>query len=95
MSDHRWLLALVLVPALIGMPDEASAAPEGQMTWAIHVSLAPTWFDPAETPGATNAAGDQGARGSYFFGGAAGGRMWEPPRGGFASAWGLTGCWGW
>ena len=23
----------------------------GQLTWAIHVSLAPTWFDPAETPG--------------------------------------------
>src|SRR5262245_37241970 len=21
------------------------------MTWAVHVSLAPTWFDPAETPG--------------------------------------------
>ena len=27
------------------------AAPEGQMTWAVHVSLAPTWFDPAETSG--------------------------------------------
>src|SRR5207245_11112231 len=21
------------------------------MTWAVHISLAPTWFDPAETPG--------------------------------------------
>ena len=29
----------------------ALAAPEGQMTWAVHVSIAPTWFDPAETPG--------------------------------------------
>ena len=29
----------------------AAAAPEGQMTWALHISLAPTWFDPAETPG--------------------------------------------
>src|SRR5205085_4019124 len=29
----------------------AVAAPEGQMTWAIHFSLAPTFFDPAETPG--------------------------------------------
>src|SRR6266849_689835 len=28
-----------------------AAAPEGQLTWAVHVSLAPTWFDPAETPG--------------------------------------------
>ena len=23
--------------------------PAGQMTWAMHVTLAPTWFDPAET----------------------------------------------
>src|SRR6202795_732464 len=29
----------------------AVAAPEGQMTWAIHVSPAPSWFDPAETQG--------------------------------------------
>jgi peptide/nickel transport system substrate-binding protein len=26
-------------------------APSGQMTWAIHVQIAPAWFDPAETPG--------------------------------------------
>lgn len=26
------------------------AQPEGQLTWGVHVSLAPTWFDPAETP---------------------------------------------
>jgi peptide/nickel transport system substrate-binding protein len=38
-------LALVLVAA-----PPAAAAPEGQMLWAVHVSLAPTWFDPAETP---------------------------------------------
>jgi peptide/nickel transport system substrate-binding protein len=24
-------------------------APTGQMTWAVHITLAPTWFDPAET----------------------------------------------
>jgi peptide/nickel transport system substrate-binding protein len=29
----------------------AAAAPEGQVTWGVHISLAPTWFDPAETPG--------------------------------------------
>ena len=45
------LLALALVAALSGVPGGARAAPDGQMTWAIHVSLAPTWFDPAETPG--------------------------------------------
>jgi hypothetical protein len=25
--------------------------PTGQMTWAVHITLAPTWFDPAETGG--------------------------------------------
>src|SRR5262245_59765511 len=28
-----------------------AAQPGGQLTWGVHVSLAPTWFDPAETPG--------------------------------------------
>src|SRR4051812_9758284 len=28
-----------------------AGGPQGRLTWAIHVSLAPTWFDPAETPG--------------------------------------------
>jgi peptide/nickel transport system substrate-binding protein len=28
-----------------------AAAAAGQLTWGIHVSLAPTWFDPAETSG--------------------------------------------
>ena len=28
-----------------------AAAPDGQITWGVHISLAPTWFDPAETPG--------------------------------------------
>jgi peptide/nickel transport system substrate-binding protein len=35
----------------IGAAAPSAAAPEGQMTWAAHISLAPTWFDPAETPG--------------------------------------------
>ena len=44
------LAAVALILVLIAVPPTAVAAPEGQMTWAIHVSLAPTWFDPAETP---------------------------------------------
>ena len=28
-----------------------AGGPQGRLTWAIHVSLAPTWFDPAENPG--------------------------------------------
>src|SRR5512138_3511118 len=28
-----------------------AAGPTGELTWGVHVSLANTWFDPAETPG--------------------------------------------
>jgi peptide/nickel transport system substrate-binding protein len=28
-----------------------AASPQNQLTWAVHVSLAPTWFDPADTLG--------------------------------------------
>jgi peptide/nickel transport system substrate-binding protein len=52
MNLVRGLVATSLVLALCSMPfAPATAAPEGQMTWAVHVSLAPTWFDPAETSG--------------------------------------------
>jgi peptide/nickel transport system substrate-binding protein len=40
---------IVLIAALTVVP--CAAAPEGQMTWAVHFALAPTWFDPAETSG--------------------------------------------
>ena len=40
---------LLLLPVLAARP--AVAAPEGTLTWAVHISLAPTFFDPAETPG--------------------------------------------
>ena len=29
----------------------AAATSSGKLTWGVHVTLAPTWFDPAETPG--------------------------------------------
>ena len=37
-------------PRLLAAP-AAKDEPSGQMTWAVHVTIAPTWFDPAETPG--------------------------------------------
>jgi len=40
----------MLVLALLVIAVPATAAPEGDVTWAVHISLAPTWFDPAETP---------------------------------------------
>ena len=45
------LLLALTVAILPRMVASAAAAPEGQLTFAVHVSLAPTWFDPAETPG--------------------------------------------
>ena len=45
------VVALVVPGALLVAVPSVEAAPEGQMTWAVHVTLAPTWFDPAETPG--------------------------------------------
>jgi peptide/nickel transport system substrate-binding protein len=45
------LLAVVLgLTLLIGLAP-APAAAQAPMTWAVHVSLAPTWFDPAEHTG--------------------------------------------
>jgi peptide/nickel transport system substrate-binding protein len=43
------LAALLTLSPWAALP--SAAAPEGQMTWAVHVSPAPSWFDPAETQG--------------------------------------------
>ena len=48
---RRGVIALsALGIAAAGQRAALAASPEGQLTWAVHVSLAPTWFDPAETP---------------------------------------------
>jgi peptide/nickel transport system substrate-binding protein len=49
---RREALGLAAIGLIAGASGTARAAgPQGQLTWGIHVSLAPTWFDPAETPG--------------------------------------------
>ncbi|HZT89377.1 MAG TPA: ABC transporter substrate-binding protein [Stellaceae bacterium] len=49
---RRDLLALSALGLVAGAPRLArAAAPSGQLNWGIHVSLAPTWFDPADTLG--------------------------------------------
>src|SRR6266849_6655352 len=55
------LLTLTLLASFAPVPAAAqgrsdapagrSDAPAGQMTWAVHVSLSPVWFDPAEHTG--------------------------------------------
>jgi peptide/nickel transport system substrate-binding protein len=45
-------ILLLAVPAAAPVgPRPAAAAPEGTFTWGVHITLAPTWLDPAETPG--------------------------------------------
>ena len=49
---RRELLGLTALGLFGGVPGATLAAgPEGQLTWAVHVSLAPVWFDPAEISG--------------------------------------------
>jgi peptide/nickel transport system substrate-binding protein len=49
---RRDLLALSALGLVAGAPAAARAAgPAGQLTYGVHVSLAPTWFDPAEASG--------------------------------------------
>jgi peptide/nickel transport system substrate-binding protein len=40
------LLALVLMA-----PAPSPAAPQGTVTYAVHITIAPAWFDPADNPG--------------------------------------------
>src|SRR5262245_15462894 len=37
--------------AMLAAAPAGAGQPAGQLTWGVHVSLAPTWFDPAETQG--------------------------------------------
>ena len=51
MTRSRACVFILAVAVAIAAAAPAAAEPSGQMTWAVHVSLAPTWFDPAETSG--------------------------------------------
>jgi peptide/nickel transport system substrate-binding protein len=46
------VVSLMAVALTVGSADTlaAQAKPTGEMVWAWHVSIAPTWFDPADTP---------------------------------------------
>src|SRR5437762_12499805 len=48
---RREILAFGGFALTSGLPGRLAAAPQGQLTWGMHTSLAPSWFDPAETPG--------------------------------------------
>src|ERR1043166_1936629 len=42
---------MALAPAAAAVRLANAAGPQGQLTWAVHVSLAPVWFDPADVSG--------------------------------------------
>jgi len=50
-TTSRIVPAVVAVLLMFGLAGPAAAAPEGTMTWAIHITLASRWLDPAETEG--------------------------------------------
>ena len=47
----RSALAAALVAAVLAAAAPAGAAAEGTMTWGVHVSLTPAFFDPADATG--------------------------------------------
>ncbi len=50
--DRRQLLLLSAIGLVAGVPSPVLAAPANSaLTYGVHVSLAPTWFDPAEATG--------------------------------------------
>src|SRR5262245_8081862 len=49
LATRRDVLALAAL-GLAGASRSAVAAPAGQLSYGVHITLAPTWFDPAETP---------------------------------------------
>src|SRR5437867_1802236 len=44
-------IAFIACLAFFGSPRPAAAAPEGTVTWGVHITLASRWLDPAETEG--------------------------------------------
>jgi len=47
----RRVLGLLAATLVSGLAVSATAAPEGTMTWGVHITLASRWLDPAETEG--------------------------------------------
>ena len=52
LTTCRQAIALFALALLATAPGPAKAADKhSQLTWGVHISLAPTWFDPAEMSG--------------------------------------------
>src|SRR5262245_61553459 len=53
MTSRRAHIVPIVLATILATASSVTAAdaPAGQMTWALHFTLAPTLFEPAETPG--------------------------------------------
>jgi len=47
----RACVLVLAIPLVLGLAAPVVAAPEGTMTWGVHITLASRWLDPAETEG--------------------------------------------
>src|SRR5919205_2000254 len=49
---HGMTLLIGMLMCAIGLlqNSQAQSAPSGELVYAMHVTLSPSWFDPAETP---------------------------------------------
>ena len=47
--SSRFRILFLAVLLFFGITRPAMAAPEGTLTWGLHVTLASRWLDPAET----------------------------------------------
>src|SRR5262249_60130622 len=47
----RWIVALGIAACVVSQPRMVGAEPQGSITYAMHVTIAAAWFDPAENTG--------------------------------------------
>ena len=49
---HRMALFVGILVCTVGLlqSPQAQTTPTGELVYAMHVTLSPSWFDPAETP---------------------------------------------
>src|SRR5919204_1531229 len=51
MTPVARVACIVVITGSLMLATSNGWSAEGQMTWGVHISLAPTFLDPAETPG--------------------------------------------
>src|SRR5437667_10517112 len=52
LMKHRMFLLIAMLMCMVGFLQNALAqsTPSGELVYALHVTISPSWFDPAETP---------------------------------------------